>query len=46
VVYQTDQGKEYRLSGGGLDDCGFAYTGGVEIDVGAFFCGLFLDVEV
>lgn len=46
MVYQADQGEEYRLSGGGFDDCGFAYTCGVEIDVGAFFGGFFLDVEI
>lgn len=44
MVYKTDEGKEYRLSGGGFDDGGFAYTRGVEIDIGAFFCGFFLNI--
>jgi len=46
MVYQADQGEEDRLSGGGFDDCGFAHTCGVEIDVGAFFSGFLLDVEI
>lgn len=46
MVDKADERKEYRLTGGCLDDGGFADTSGVEIDIGAFFRGFFFDVEI
>lgn len=46
MVYKADEREEYCLSGRGLDDCRFANSSGVEVDVGAFFCGLLFDVQV
>lgn len=44
MVDETDEWEEDGLSGGGLDDCGFAYSGGVQVDVGAFFDGFRFDI--
>lgn len=46
VVHKADEGEEDGLSGGCLDNGGFADAGGVEIDVGAFFGGIFFDIKV
>lgn len=46
MVYEADEGKEDGLSGACLDDGGFAYTCGVEIDVGALFGRFGCDIEV
>lgn len=46
MVDQTDQGEENGLTGRRFDDGGFAHTGSVEIDVGAFFGSLCCDIEI
>ena len=44
MFHETYQRKEDRLPGRGFDDSGFAYSSGVEIDVGTFFSGFLLNV--
>lgn len=46
MINKADEGEKDCLSSRGFDDGGFAHPGGVEIDVGAFFCCFLLDVEV
>ena len=46
MIDKADEGQEDGLAGGGLDDCGFAHAGCVEIDIGAFFCSFFLNIKV
>lgn len=46
MVDEADEGKEYGLAGGGLDDGGFADSGGVEIDVCPFLRCLLLYIEI
>ena len=44
MVNSADEWEENGLSGGGLDNCGFAYSGGVEVDIGALFDGFSFDI--
>jgi hypothetical protein len=46
VVNKTYKREEDSLTSRGFDDCRFAYACSVEIDIGAFLCCFFLDVEV
>lgn len=46
IIHQPDEGEENGLAGRGFDDGGFADAGGVQVDVGAFFGGVFVDGEV
>ena len=46
MVHEADEREEDGLAGAGLDDGGFANTGGVQVDVGAFFRCFGGDVEV
>jgi hypothetical protein len=46
VIHQSDEWEEDCLAGGGLDDGALADTGGVQINVGALFCGFGGDIEI
>ena len=46
MIDEADEREEDSLTGRGLDNSRFPNASGVKIDVGAFFCGFFLDVEV
>ena len=46
VVDEADEWEEDGLAGGGFDYGGLAYSGSVEVDVGAFFGSFFFDIEV
>jgi len=46
MIYETDEREEDGLTCGGFDDCGFADTGCVKIDICALLCRLFLDVKI
>jgi hypothetical protein len=46
VVYKTNEGKEDRLAGGGLDHGGLANAGSVKIDVCAFLGSLCGHVKI
>lgn len=46
VVYKTNEGEEDGLTRRRLDDGRFANSGGVEVDVGAFFSGFFIDIKI
>jgi len=46
VIYQADERKEDGLSCGGFDDCGFAHSRCVQIDVCAFFRSFFLHIQI
>jgi len=46
VIYQADERKEDGLSCGGFDDCGFAHSRCVQIDICAFFRSFFLHIQI
>ena len=44
MINEADERKEDGLSSRGLDDCGFANSCSVKVDVCALFCRLLLDI--
>lgn len=46
MVDETDEGQEDGLTGRSLDDGGLAYAGGIQVDVGTLFGGIFFDVQI